>query len=1070
MSDYPQKRCLDYRYRYADIPSKKIKIDPSNGIDSTTSVDNPSIDVSESTENHPHFHPDARALISAAGAGDIALVSDLIAAGAPINVQDADGFSPLAIAAIFGHQDIVDLLLNAKASYDSIHKDLLDLPSQPHRDLPTDPLNMLLCSCTHFRIEDRFRRSMMHHVVSQNNVMLTKAIFCDQGPLHGVVAGQDHSWLLHAAASKGYTRIVKILLDARAYVDIQNSELETPLITAVKYGHIETVETLIAAGASLLSRNRRGATALVIAAKANNAAIMRTLLSRDKEGLNDGNVHGETPLDIAVYLRCIDTAQVLFEAGANVPKGMTQDLFCLAVQCSLEMTKQLLAANADPNASLHMWAPPLILASSHGDINIVNELLNAKADITKCQSGHRSAIISAATKGHTNVVKLLLKARADVQVSDAKGMTPLMHAVNAGDPQTVDALIKAGAQVDAVSNIGETALMLAAASGDAVSIKLLISANVDVNFCNGDGRTALLSATQNGKLEALLILIEADADVNATSDGGGLGALWRAPTGEIVEALIAARANVHSTDKVGSTVLMNAASKGRVEALRALIKAGACINDMNYSGDTALHEALTSTDVSASVNDIVEALLGASADVNCVNRKNETILHIGALNHNIHAVILEMLLDAGAPVNHQNFEGKTALHIALEKNSMEKVQLLISRGADLDIRDHQGMTPLVRSAKNLNTAAVQALLAAGARWHAGHMCEIEVFRYVCWTNRDKNSLKPVTESEKIIELLIAAKADVNPKQRSRTPLVLAAAKPVALKLLLDAHARVDARSSGETTALLAAAKSSQSANIELLLNAKASVNAIDCDNYTPLRYAVSREDSSSAQRLIDAGANVDQRFSIDECLISDALLRPSESMLELLLDAKADVNKVVEYHARPVIDVIAKKKQDALELMIKAGLDLSEPRVSADVIHEAVSNDNSKMLRMLLEGKANVNAGPYGGRKTPLMTVLTSNRINMDIFNLLLDAGARVEDCVFKGETVLGSPGVLFHTDLFLKPLLIALCKQTGYHVPLKRNKDHHQVFSRHTIDSDEPDDKDEDKDEDASSSMDDDS
>jgi ankyrin repeat protein len=83
------------------------------------------------------------------------------------------------------------------------------------------------------------------------------------------------------------------------------------------------------------------------------------------------------------------------------------------------------------------------------------------------------------------------------------------------------------------------------------------------------------------------------------------------------------------------------------------------------------------------------------------------------------AVIRE-LLDAGATVNRQTDEGYTALHCAIDVNgeanlnSREVIELLVAAGADLNLRQHYGWTPLLRAVVEGTLAEVDALLAAGA--------------------------------------------------------------------------------------------------------------------------------------------------------------------------------------------------------------------------------------------------------------------------------------------------------------------------------------------------------------------
>ena len=92
----------------------------------------------------------------------------------------------------------------------------------------------------------------------------------------------------------------------------------------------------------------------------------------------------------------------------------------------------------------------------------------------------------------------------------------------------------------------------------------------------------------------------------------------------------------------------------------------------------------------------------------------------------------------------------------------------------------------------------------------------------------------------MVALLIANKADVNLVEREgRTPLDLAACADggVLVKLLLDAHVRVNARDFWQATALHRAVSCRNEAAVKLLLRAGAAVNVEDNSHNTPLSLA-----------------------------------------------------------------------------------------------------------------------------------------------------------------------------------------------------------------------------------------
>ena len=82
---------------------------------------------------------------------------------------------------------------------------------------------------------------------------------------------------LHYAAAAGASDIVKLLLDASAYIDAESPNLTTPLMMAARGGHILTVKLLLDEGADLTLKNDQGLSALDLAKKFNHTAIVEGL-------------------------------------------------------------------------------------------------------------------------------------------------------------------------------------------------------------------------------------------------------------------------------------------------------------------------------------------------------------------------------------------------------------------------------------------------------------------------------------------------------------------------------------------------------------------------------------------------------------------------------------------------------------------------------------------------------------------------------------------------------------------------------------------------------------------------
>lgn len=155
--------------------------------------------------------------------------------------------------------------------------------------------------------------------------------------------------------------------------------------------------------------------------------------------------------------------------------------------------------------------------------------------------------------------------------------------------------------------------------------------------------------------------------------------------------------------------LADAAQRGDVATVRALLTGGGDANAAQGDGMTALHWAADRGDSA-----MADALLRAKADPMARTRMGDyTPLHIAARAGS--PGVVRALLAAGADVKGTTSSGATVLHLAALAGNPEVVQALLAKGADPNALESQwGQTPLIFAAERDRPAAITALLKAGA--------------------------------------------------------------------------------------------------------------------------------------------------------------------------------------------------------------------------------------------------------------------------------------------------------------------------------------------------------------------
>ncbi len=187
----------------------------------------------------------------------------------------------------------------------------------------------------------------------------------------------------------------------------------------------------------------------------------------------------------------------------------------------------------------------------------------------------------------------------------------------------------------------------------------------------------------------------------------------RGDTASVLQSL-ADGADINTRDTRGRTPVMAATHGDQVETVRALIRVGADINIRDNRLDNPFLYA-----GAEGLLDILNLAIDAGADTKLTNRFGGTAL-IPAAERGHVAVVETLLTRTDVNVNHINNLGWTALLEAIILSNGDEphqriVQLLVDHGADVQIADSGGVTPL-RHARARGFAEIERILvAAGAQ-------------------------------------------------------------------------------------------------------------------------------------------------------------------------------------------------------------------------------------------------------------------------------------------------------------------------------------------------------------------
>jgi ankyrin repeat protein len=400
----------------------------------------------------------------------------------------------------------------------------------------------------------------------------------------------------------------------------------------------------------------------------------------------------------------------------------------------LKIVQFLLSAGANPHGG-STSTTALGLATERGEIETIQLLLSSKVDVNAPVAADGwTALLAAIKNGHHSIVELLVNAGANVNVW-SRGETPILLAAKCEEQKIyqylyplVNTAIRLCADRDGEQLLSSThkrrtreqnhlveKFISMATAGNLDEVRLSIEAGVEINAFCGMGHNALMAAAYYGHQPIVKLLLEAGADADLLSDGyDGLGygmsalmfvasSFFASNRDIIAKMLIAGGASVDRQSEKGKTAIMYAAiaGSGYRACVEIFIAAGANLDLRNNCGCTALM-LMAAAENYPMFNLLLQA--GASTD------GLESIQLIQAARTG-HVDRVKSLLSAKVDLN---LDRGDAIGSAAAAGHTEIVQILIQAGANVNLSDRSGFTPLASAAYAGYSSIVRLLIDAGA--------------------------------------------------------------------------------------------------------------------------------------------------------------------------------------------------------------------------------------------------------------------------------------------------------------------------------------------------------------------
>ncbi|KAI9762377.1 MAG: hypothetical protein M1840_001270 [Geoglossum simile] len=389
---------------------------------------------------------------------------------------------------------------------------------------------------------------------------------------------------------------------------------------------------------------------------------------------------------------------------------------------------------------------------------------------------------------------------------------------------------------------------------------------------------------------------------------------------ELIELMLSRGADPNAEDIRGETPLYVAVQLGHYETVKMLL---------SYGADQTIQSRVSSNTpvlVAAGMGSVkLVALLTFQGAVPCSANVQARLLS-AAMNGNDEVV--QALLDCGADPNIKNPDGKTPLFLAAMRGHAKVVELLLVEGGhaetvDLLLAKGVDRTPkcnkllLTSAARNGNFGIVNALLESGA-------------------NPDPKSsyggtplfLAVMGGHAEVVKLLLAKGAN-GTIECKRTLLSFAAGNGnfTIVDTLLESGAPPNYKDDDGRAPILYAAMEGHQEIVDLLVSCGADPNCEDDDGRTPVLYAAMEGHQEIMNLLLERGSNINYRGKDGKTPLLHAIIDGDLRAVNSLLKMKADPDDKSDDGTTPLFCATLMDHRGIMYLLRERGAAVSQIEV-----------------------------------------------------------------------------------------------------------------------------------------------
>ncbi|XP_071098482.1 uncharacterized protein [Haliotis cracherodii] len=697
-----------------------------------------------------------------------------------------------------------------------------------------------------------------------------------------------------------------------------------------------------------------------------------------------------------------DTLNHMFTDPTSLSDDIKHNILQYACFIGNKNILERLLPHCDINRpGLNGWTPVMYAVVS-GQEECFDILLKNKADITLCDINNYNLLHLACQHGHKSTVKHVKKAlkkhlSPDLYLNQyingrgVNGWSPVLCVVAFGKEDILDYLTKKGKPFERIKQNKidfklsdahkNTVLHLACWYGNKTMVECLLP-HTDINTRGNNGQTPVMCALLSGRKDIFDLLMSKKADITLTDDDNNslLHVASRVSDASLLLQLVP-KFECNSRGKHGWTPLMKAAVHGHMDVFPLFLHTvDFTLKDDN--NNNLLHLACHGGNLS-----IVELLL-PKFDINIRGNYGWTSVMF-AVDKGVESVF-KLLVSKGADIRLRDDKNNSVLHLACFGGNIFIVKdLLARRGTDINCLGSHGRTAIMIAALIAEPALFKLLLSKKANITLTDDDNNTVLHHACQGG-----------NYSIVNILIS-KIDINTSgKHGWTPVMFAAwaGRKVVFDLLVNQNADLTLTDDYNDNVLHSACQGGSTAIVECLVKLR-DVNRRGKNN-SPKSMHAARSVFSGQNDPLDGNAPKDVIQSSTSLENDNATFVVGQSGKGAIVKQESgyfDIDVRGRDDQTPLMRAVCGGHMDVYIFLVSCGADQTlVDKNRQTLLHLATKHGQLDMVKCIIDS-VDINAINNVGL-TPVMTSVLHERV--DVFEFLRKQGADLTVANNAGEDV----------------------------------------------------------------------